>query len=85
MYLGSRVVDADGACARDGFVVFVGEDGFLKVWDVFGGFDGEGECVGMFDVGMNVCLVVCDVNGVFVVIGYVDGVARRWNFSGVVL
>ena len=50
---GSRVVDADGACARDGFVVSVGEDGFLKAWDVFGGPDGEGECVGTFDVGTN--------------------------------
>ena len=80
---GSRVVDLDGARARDGFVVSVGEDGFLKAWDVFGGADGEGECVGTFDVG-NACSVACDANGAFAVTGHADGVARRWNLSGAV-
>ena len=81
---GSRVVDVDGACARDGFVVSVGEDGFLKAWDVFGGADGEGECVGTFDVGTNARSVACDANGAFAVTGHADGVARRWNLSGAV-
>lgn len=81
---GSRVVDVDGACARDGFVVSVGEDGFLKAWDVFGGPDGEGECVGTFDVGTNARSVACDANGAFAVTGHADGVARRWNLSGAV-
>jgi WD40 repeat protein len=78
---GSKVRDMDSACARDGFVVSVGDDGFLKAWDIFGGPDGEGECVGTFDVG-NAVSVACDANGTFVVIGHADGVARRWNLSG---
>lgn len=77
---GAAVRDMDGASARDGFVVSVGKDGFLKAWDVFGGEDGEGECVGTFDA-QNACSVACDADGSSAVTGHSQGKVKRWNLS----
>ena len=78
---GKAVRDMDGASARDGFIVSIGDDGMLKAWDVFGGEE-EGECVGTFHVG-DACSVSCHADGALAVTGHQShACVKRWNLAG---
>jgi len=74
------VIDLSGACAKDGFLVSLGADGVMKTWDVFGGEDGEGECVGTYVARDGAC-VACKADGSGAVTGHKGGVVKDWTFA----
>jgi len=74
------VIDLSGACAKDGFLVSLGADGVMKTWDVFGGEDGEGECVGTYAARDGTC-VACKADGSGAVTGHKGGVVKDWTFA----
>ena len=81
-HVGGPVRDMCSASERAGRVVSVGEDGLLKVWDIFGGEDGEGECVQTINVEAVASSVACDADGKTAVTGHVQGGAvRKWKLA----
>jgi WD40 repeat protein len=81
-HVGGPVRDMCSASERAGRVVSVGEDGLLKVWDIFGGKDGEGDCVQTINVETVATSVACDADGKIAVTGHAQGGAvRKWKLA----
>ena len=74
------VIDLSGASAAEGFLVSVGADGEMKTWDVFGGEDGEGECLNTYSARDGVC-VACKADGSGAITGHKAGVVKDWTFA----
>ena len=74
------VVDMSGAGANDGVLVSLGADGVMKVWNVFGGDDGEGECLGEYLAPAGVS-VACKADGLGAITGHRGGEVMDWAFA----
>ena len=80
-HAGAEILDLASADKTVGCVVSLGADGALKRWNVFGGADGEGECVKEVSVGDDATCVSCDETGSFAITGHRDGSVKRWSLD----
>lgn len=80
-HAGVEILDLASADETVGCVVSLGADGALKRWNVFGGTDGEGECVKEVSVGDDATCVSCDETGSFAITGHRDGSVKRWSLD----